>query len=411
MKQRNYFTRALTGTAVMGVSLLAFAPAANAADGVGHGDASASTGTGQLFSLLDTGICETDGGAATGRCGDGLNLNNQISAFSQNASGSRAEGTSSADASVAPIDIRNFASLDLTGVIDGVSNADTGTVLDQVLGPLGQALQLVVAPIRAQVIDAIDAALQQALGQLHSQIPLTAEIGAVESRCTAEPGAAEGNGTVAGVNVGLSLVGQQVVRVPLTADTAPNSELVANVPSQVVADVVAGLKETFANSLGGALAPLNALLDQLVTPLTNELFKALEPTLLKALNDGLKSLIHGTVNKQTSSGPGQIEVTSLDLTLLQAAGANAQNLKLARSACGPNRASTPTTPTATPPAAPQPGPAPAETPGASPAVPTKVTSGVSDEGSNAALGFAATGAMLLMAAAYDVMRRRFAGQG
>src|SRR4051794_20217203 len=89
------------------VSMFAFAPAMAATNDTGGADSSASTGTG-LFNLLDTDACTATApsGVGTGRCGDGLNLNNQIAAFSQNASGAT-NGTSTADASVAPIDITN----------------------------------------------------------------------------------------------------------------------------------------------------------------------------------------------------------------------------------------------------------------------------------------------------------------
>src|SRR5512139_2278294 len=104
------------------VATLTVAPAFAATGDTGGADSSASTGTGALFQLLDTDACTSTApsGAGTGRCGNGLSLNNQINAFSQNASGAT-NGTSKADASVAPIDITNIGTtLDLPGIIDGL---------------------------------------------------------------------------------------------------------------------------------------------------------------------------------------------------------------------------------------------------------------------------------------------------
>lgn len=318
-------------------------------DATATADSSASTGTGPLFELLDTGACTvTDtptstGGTPTGRCGDGLSLNAQINAFSQNAAApGDAPSTSTADASVAPIDIADFTSLDLTGIVDGLAAIDTGTVLDDVIGGLAPALQLLLEPLKDAAIAPIDDALQQALAGVEAALPLSIEIGAVESFCkaTADPLVATGNGTVAGIHL-IVMLGDQRIEVPIQAGTAPNSNLLVGAPEDLVNAIVDGLEDTFTASLGGALSPLNDVLDTLQAQVTSAIFAQLEPALLQALADALEPLIKGTVNKQEPVSPsstGEIEVTSLELIL---ADGQIGELDLARSHCGINTKGTP----------------------------------------------------------------------
>ena len=393
---------AVAGT--FALATLTCSPALAADGSTGEGDASASTGTGALFNLLDTGACtakdtaSTASGKPTGRCGDGLNLNDQISAFTQLAT-APGDGTSTAEAHVAPIDIANFKSIDLPGVLDGIENIDTGTVLDDILQPLvgpGGVLTPGIQALRDAAIAPINSALQQALAPLHDAIPLTAEIGAVNSKCVADgTPSADGNATLAGVDIVLPL-GPTQVRVPLLAATTPNSPLVASVPRQAVNDVVDGLKATFTQSLGGALGPLNDLLSTVQSQLTDKIFDALEPTLLSALDDALQPLVAGTANKQVRASNGEIEVTALDLTLL-----GSQNLKLARTHCGPNSRV----------GAPSPSPTPTDNGNPTPTtpagnnLPTKVESGLAgDQGMNPFVGAAA--ALLTMAGAGSMAYRR-----
>ena len=141
------------------VATLTVAPAFAATGDTGGADSSASTGTGSLFQLLDTDSCaaKTPAATGTGRCGNGLSLNNQINAFSQNAS-APSGGTSTADASVAPIDITNIGTtLDLTGVIDGLTAINTGTVLDDVINGLNAgALKTLLQTIKDTLVAPID---------------------------------------------------------------------------------------------------------------------------------------------------------------------------------------------------------------------------------------------------------------
>lgn len=372
------------------MTTLGTGPAFATHDGTGEGDSSASTGTGLFEGLLDTGACTaedtatTTSGTPTGRCGDGLSLNDQIEAFSQNAS-APGDGTSSADASVAPIDIANFTSLDLTGVLDGVTAIDTGTVLDDVIDGVDPLLQPALDALVPTVVAPLDDALQQALGAVYDALPLSIEVGAVSSQCTAKPGSAEGSSTVAGIDILINL-GGQVIHAPITLNTSPNSPLLVTAPQQLVNGVIDGLEDTFTDSLGGVLAPLNTILSTLQSQVTDAIFAQLEPALLQPLSDALSSLVAGTVNKQVPVSPsdGEIEVTALELVLL---GDNV--LDLARSHCGPNKAGTPHEATPTPTPEPQPGPEPTAD------IPTTVDSGQSGD-SNAAWILGGTAALMLL---------------
>jgi hypothetical protein len=328
-----------TGAVIAAATFSAFitAPAFAATSDTGGANSSASTGTG-IFDLLDTDACTATPAtpAGAGRCGNGLSLNNQINAFSQNASGPT-NGTSTANASVAPIDITNLGtSLDLTGIIDGLNAINTGTVLDTVINAVNDlALRAALQALEPAVLVPLDNALQQALAGVTDALPLGIQIGAVESTCTAtaQPLVATGTSHVAGAHIVVHL-GNQVINVPLELGTAPNSYLLITAPEDLVNGIIAGLEDTFTTSLGGALSGLNQLLATLQTQVTAQIFSQLEAQLLPALADALKDIVSGTVNKQVPVSPsstGEIEVTALELKVL---GTNV--LDLARSHCGPN---------------------------------------------------------------------------
>jgi hypothetical protein len=327
---------AIIGAATIGAFITA--PAFAATSDTGGANSSASTGTGSLFQLLDTGACTSTApsGTGTGRCGNGLSLNNQINAFSQNASGAT-NGTSTANASVAPIDITNLGtSLDLTGIFDGLDAIDTGTVLDDIIDGVNDAiLRAALQQLEPAVIAPLDDALQEALAGVTDALPLGIQIGAVESTCTAtaSPLVATGTSHVAGAHIVVHL-GNQVINVPLELGTAPNSNLLITAPEDLVNGIIAGLEDTFTTSLGGALSGLNQLLATLQTQVTSQIFSQLEAQLLPALADALKDIVAGTVNKQVPVSPsstGEIEVTALELKVLKT-----NVLDLARSHCGPN---------------------------------------------------------------------------
>jgi hypothetical protein len=373
------------------VAAFSIAPAFAATNDTGGADSSASTGTGSLFQLLDTDSCTAaaPSGTGTGRCGDGLSLNNQISAFSQNASGAT-DGNSSADASVAPIDITDIGtSLDLTGILDGIAAINTGTVVDSVINGLEDGLLktlLQTLKLQDKLIAPIDDALQDALGAVADALPLGIEIGAVESQCsaTAEPLSASGGSHVAGLDIVVHL-GDEVIRVPMELGTQPNSNLLVTAPQDLVDGLFKGITATLTDSLDASLLPLDALLSGAIQPIIDKLLDALEPSLLQGLADALKDIVSGTVNKQDPVSPsstGEISVTALELNLL------GNTLDLGRTHCGPNSRG------ATPPGNPgNPG-----TPGNNPHVPTVVDAGMAGHTDHTARNvLGATAALMLLA--------------
>lgn len=326
-------------TLALGMSTLlitsAVALSANAADEpVAQSNSSASTGTGLFSSLqLDTGTCEAifpeD---PEGRCGSGLDTN-AIDAFNQEAT---AEGTgnSAASASVSPIDLSSLeTALDLSDLVLDISEIDTGTILDGVLGGVADAVLTVLNLLGLDtVVDTIDDVLGTVLGGVDGALPIELQVGAVNAQCTATPTGAAGSSTVAGVDLVISLGGQQIVA-PVVAETSENQNLLVGAPQELVDGILEGLRDTLDQSLGGALGALNILLVGLEDLLVDPLLDALEPTVLQAVSDLLAPVVTGTVNAQELSDDGRsIEVSALQLTLL---GAENQ-LDLARVNCGPN---------------------------------------------------------------------------
>lgn len=323
---------------------------AQAATAKAEADASAITATGSLVGNggldLNTEKCEAKipGGSPNGSgiCGNGLDTNANIDAFSQNAAANNG-GNSAATASVAPIDLANLTSIGLNDLItNGLAGLNTGTILDGLLGTIGQAasqlLQQLLGPLD-QVLDGVTSPLDDAL-------PITLQVGAVESECSAKEGHAEGSSQVAGLNLLIDLGPAGVVSVPMTgpnaADTPPNTNLLVGAPQDVVDAILDTLTDTLNTSIGGLLAPVAALIPTIKEQVVDTLLQALEPTLLQGLADALEGLVKGTVNEQTPVSPvngknAEIEVTALDLTLLDAGGdATRQQLKIARVHCGPN---------------------------------------------------------------------------
>ncbi|WP_158294905.1 hypothetical protein, partial [Nocardioides caeni] len=337
---------ALLGTSLATAATLALAspPAATAAqEDTGHADAQAVEGTG-LLEILDTSAaCSADDTAATttatptGRCGAGLAFEGeQVATFTQTASAGN--GSSAADAGTAPIDIADFSSLDIDGILGGLDAIDSGTVLDPLVTALDPITQGLVRIALAPLLTPLNEALQTVLGGVHEAIPLTAEIGAVTAQCTAtaSPLSATGSSTVSGIDIVVPL-GTTQVRVPIDLGTGANAPLTITAPQDLVDGVLDGVRATLVETLDGSLAGLNVILTGLQDTVIDTLLEALEPTLLTALTDALSGLVSGTVNIQTPVSPsstGEITVRALELNLAGSTG------RLANVHCGPNTVGT-----------------------------------------------------------------------
>ncbi|WP_203338219.1 hypothetical protein [Nocardioides limicola] len=287
--------------------------------------------------------------------------------------------------SLANVDLSNA---DLFNVQSALAplNAIGDPLIDALLGPLTSALA--------------DAIGDTALGE----IGLFGSLGAVEARCVALPGSAEGTANIVDGDIYLQIPGgDRINLVSLPANPAPNTEVLVQI-DDVVNVLLDGVEQQVANMLDGALAEVNnALLNPLRDLLLDELLEQLNEGLLpltSALQDNLLKVV---LNKQSASA-GYIEVTGLSLEVLPAAiefiDAPLVNAEIANVTCGPNgRFAPPTGPE---------GPEEPEEPKEPkepklPEVPTVVASGVSG-GPN--YGGIAVGLLLTLALAGGLLGRR-----
>jgi len=196
---------------------------------------------------------------------------------------------------------------------------------------IAQQLSGLVTPIVTQVLDAL------------GDPGLYADLGAVQSVCTADDTGAQGFASIANSAIYAQVPGVgRVDLVSLPVNPAPNTHVVTDL-SRVVDALQTGIDTQLDTALGGSSGPLAALtdplglgldtvLDQVKTNLTDVLGPQLKP-----LQDNVLDIV---LNKQTTPAPNSIEVTALDLSLLPAArqfiDADLVGLTIGTSACGPN---------------------------------------------------------------------------
>lgn len=221
-----------------------------------------------------------------------------------------------------PIDV-SIANLDLTGT----QLADERGALAP-LNELGD-------PVVQQVVGPVTAAISDGLSQLGT-LGLGGTLGAVQARCTAAPGTAQGTATLVDSQLTADVDGTEVVLLDFPAEPAPNTEVVTDL-DEVVNLLLEGLRTDLTNSLDGLAAPLAGLIDPVQDNLVDTVVAQVAQE-LKPLED---TVLRATFNKQTSSGPGQISVTALDLAVLPAAAESPLAAPLveaiiANVTCGPN---------------------------------------------------------------------------
>jgi hypothetical protein len=315
---------------------------ANGADKtVAQSEASAITATG-LTQIVDSKVCNASStgpaAAGTGICGEGLTVSKPaVSSFDQTAStgldGNK--GTSKANAQVAGTGIAALTTIDLSKVPAELTGIKTGTVLDPIVSGLGAALttllttlglplQTLLDSIQNSVIAPLTTALQKA-------IPVSVNVGAVSSECTAVPGSASGSTKVAGINIVADLGGGNTLTVPVALSTSKNAALVGSIaPKELVDGLLKGLQDTLTISLTGALKPIAALLGNVQT-VVDKILAQVGPALLDPVGKALTPILTGTVNKETKTA-GAVEETALSLNVLS----KTATLDLARTKCGPN---------------------------------------------------------------------------
>jgi hypothetical protein len=202
--------------------------------------------------------------------------------------------------------------------------------------------------------DEINSAVGQAQAQLGNP-GLVAGFGAVEGRCTAAPGSASGDATLASSKVVLQLPTgapkPSITLLNLPVHPKPNTHLTTDL-SDVIELILDAVSTDLNTSLDGALAPID---DNLVAPIKANIVKGVRDNLEKNLAPLEKDLIDVVLNRQIRNGNDSIKVSALDLSLLPAAapqlGASAATLQIGNADCGPNGRTAVARPQAAPPKA------------------------------------------------------------
>lgn len=253
-----------------------------------------------------------------------------------------------------------LAQLDLSTILDP-DNAPSD--FGPILSPLGDAA--------AQLTDQIDAAIGDGISQAQEQIGnpgILANVGAIQSQCTADRAGARGASQLTDVRVyleGGKFDDVNLIDVPV--NPPPNTRLATDL--EVIADqILASLRLNISDQL----EPINALTDDIRKEIVDQ---AVQPVAdqLGPLEDNVLDVV---LNKQVR-GDREITVTALDANVLPAAkqfGApTLANLEVARSHCVSAERTSVAQPVSNPappkaePAPPAPKPAP---------IPRTVTSGV-----------------------------------
>lgn len=222
------------------------------------------------------------------------------------------------NATLGSLDLGRLVVADPASALQPV-NGVTGPILDQLAGPIGEALD----QVRAQFGD----------------LGLVAGFGAVEGRCTAGLGSADGHATLADAQIRLVLPDQapsrSITLLDLPAHPEPNTHLTTNL-SDVLDLVLEAVSTDLNESLDAAGTPLNLLID------------AIQENIVTAIHDNVETnlapleqnLLDVTLNRQTRPTNDSIKVQALDLRLLpvveEQLGSPLVNLQIGNAACGPS---------------------------------------------------------------------------
>jgi hypothetical protein len=218
---------------------------------------------------------------------------------------------------------------------------------ESALAPLNQ----VTDPVLAQISGPINDAVSQVATQFGNP-GLVAGFGAVEGRCTAEPGSATADAMLANAKVTLNLPTgaprPSITLLNLPIHPKPNTHLTTNLSD--VADMILDAVSTdTATALDGVADPVaKAVIPQI----KDNIVKAIRDNVEKNLAPLEQNLLDVVLNRQIR-GHDSIKVRALDLSLLPAAkaqlGAPLANLQIGNAACGPNGRTAVAAPQAAPP--------------------------------------------------------------
>lgn len=225
---------------------------------------------------------------------------------------------------------------------------------DSALGQLNDVQKAALDPVLTPLNDAIGQAVAQAQAQF-GDLGLVAGLGAVEGRCTAEPGSAAGDAFLADAGIRVVLPEQapqqSLVLLDLPVHPKPNTHLTTDL-SDVLDMISEALATDLNNSLNGGGAPLNAVIDAF----QDNIVSAIRANVESNLAPLEQNLLDVTLNRQIRPTGDSIKVRALDLSLLPVAqqqlGAPLVNLQVGNAACGPSgrvvAAAAPATDTAAP---------------------------------------------------------------
>ena len=196
----------------------------------------------------------------------------------------------------------NIANLDLTGAV--VVNPGSA------LGPLAPLLN----PLGDELLAPLTNAIVGVLAPLETT-GLTGTLGAVQSRCVANPTSATGTANIADTKLQLDIAGNKIDLVEFPANPNPNTKVLTDL-DEVLDAIINALRVDINNTLDGLLAPLQAIIDPVQEQLVDQVIAQIADQ-LGPLED---NILDATLNKQTKSAGGKkIEVTALELKLLPAA--------------------------------------------------------------------------------------------
>jgi len=276
----------------------------------------------------------------------------------------------------------SLANLDLTGIV-------TINPLSA-LGPLAE-LNPVLEGVLGQLTAPISQGLEDALGALE----LGGTFGTVQAFCTASPGSANGRANIADSTLGLTVAGETVNVLTLPVNPPPNTHLLTDL-DVVLTAVLDGVRTDLNESLDGAGAGLNLIIDALQQDIVDAIVAEVAPQ-LAPLEDSVLDVV---LNKQTRSPANSIQVTAIDLQVLPAAADFVDGplvgLEIANVSCGPNGRTTQDNPD---------GPDGPDGPGL-PDVPTVIDSGTNGPASHDASGDWLAGGLLLLAGAATMLGYR-----
>lgn len=276
----------------------------------------------------------------------------------------------------------SLANLDLTGVV--TINPDS------VLGPLAQ-----INPLINTILDPLTSAISSGLENGLGALELGGTFGTVQAFCNATPGSATGRANIADTTLGFTFAGQSVNVATLPVNPPPNTHVLTNL-SVVVTAILNGVRTDLNESIDGAGAGLNAIVDAVQQNLVDGLIAQIEPD-LAPLEENVLDVV---LNKQSHDPANSIQVTAIDLQLLPAAAQFIDGpllgLEIANVSCGPNDRITSDNPN--PPGNPN-------NPNL-PEVPTVVDAGTSGTPAHDASGDWLAGGLLLLAGAATMIGYR-----